>query len=86
VKIDQTFIAELAESDASHAIVMKTIELAHLLNLLVVCEGVETAEQDREVTALTTDFCQGFYFSRPMTAEMVDDITGTAQSGWAIAV
>jgi diguanylate cyclase (GGDEF)-like protein len=86
VKIDQSFIAELTRNHASHAIVTKTIELAHLLNLLVVCEGVETAEQDRQVTALTTDFCQGFYFSRPMSAEMVDDVSGTAQSAWAIAV
>jgi diguanylate cyclase (GGDEF)-like protein len=86
VKIDQSFIAKLTENDASHSIVMKTIELAHLLDLLVVCEGVETAEQDREVVALTSDFCQGFYFSRPMTAEMVDDVTGADHLAWTIAV
>ena len=48
IKIDQTFIARVTESKASHAIVSKTIELAHLLDLTVVCEGVETAEQDRD--------------------------------------
>jgi EAL domain-containing protein (putative c-di-GMP-specific phosphodiesterase class I) len=47
---------------------------------------VETAEQDREVVALTSDFCQGFYFSRPMTAEMVDDVTGADHLAWTIAV
>ena len=76
VKIDQTFIARLTESKAGHAIVAKTIELAHLLDLVVVCEGVETAEQDREVTALAADFSQGFYLSRPTTADMVDDLAG----------
>ena len=76
VKIDQTFIAHLTESKAGHAIVAKTIELAHLLDLVVVCEGVETAEQGREVTALAADFSQGFYLSRPMTADMVDDLAG----------
>jgi diguanylate cyclase (GGDEF)-like protein len=86
VKIDQSFIAALTQNDASHAIVTKTIELAHLLKLLVVCEGVETAAQDHEVAVLTSDFSQGFYFSRPMTAEMVDDITGTAQWVATIAV
>jgi len=86
VKIDQSFIAKLTENDASHSIVMKTIELARLLDLLFVCEGVETAEQDREVVALTSDFCQGFYFSRPMTAEMVDDATGADHLAWTIAV
>jgi diguanylate cyclase (GGDEF)-like protein len=84
VKIDQTCIANLTESKASHAIVAKTIELAHLLDLVVVCEGVETAEQDHEVNALAGDFSQGFYFSRPMTGEMVDDLTGKFASAWMI--
>jgi diguanylate cyclase (GGDEF)-like protein len=86
VKIDQSFIARLMDNVASHAIVTKTIELAHLLKLIVICEGVETAEQDREVTALTSDFCQGFYFSRPMTAEMMDEVTSESTAAWTIPV
>jgi len=84
VKIDQTLIANLTESKATHAIVAMTIELAHLLDLVVVCEGVETAEQDHEVNALAGDFCQGVFFSRPMTADMVDDLTGKTSSAWII--
>ncbi len=64
IKIDQSFIADLTENGASHHIVSKTIELAHLLELIVICEGVETAEQDHQVVALTSDYGQGFYFSR----------------------
>jgi diguanylate cyclase (GGDEF)-like protein len=86
VKIDQSFIAKLTNSEASHAIVSKTIELAHLLHLRVVCEGVETAEQDREVTALTSDFSQGFYLSRPMKAEMLDEMTSKSSAPWTISV
>jgi diguanylate cyclase (GGDEF)-like protein len=86
VKIDQSFIAKLTNSKASHAIVLKTIELAHLLDLKVVCEGVETAEQDREVLALTSDFSQGFYLSRPMSAEMLDEMTGSGKKAWTISV
>jgi EAL domain-containing protein (putative c-di-GMP-specific phosphodiesterase class I) len=86
VKIDQSFVAKLTENKASHAIVTKTIELAHLLDLTVVCEGVETAEQDREVSALTSDFSQGFYLSRPMTAEMLDEMTSSEKSAWTISV
>ena len=85
VKIDQSFIQKITESTASYAIVGKTIELAHLLDLVVVCEGVETADQDRQVTALTTDFRQGFYFSRPMSAEMIDDMASADTSAWTIA-
>jgi diguanylate cyclase (GGDEF)-like protein len=86
VKIDQSFIAKLTMNKASHAIVAKTIELAHLLNLTVVCEGVETAEQVREVIALSSDFSQGFYFSRPMTAERVDELAGQVSSSWTFDV
>ena len=86
VKIDQSFIARLTKNRASHAIVAKTIELAHLLDMTVVCEGVETAEQGREVTALASDFSQGFYLSRPMTAAMVDDLVGQISIAWTIAV
>jgi diguanylate cyclase (GGDEF)-like protein len=85
VKIDETFIANIIESKASLAIVAKTIELAHLLGLVVVCEGVETAEQNRKVTALAADSSQGFYLSRPMTAKMVDDLVGSLAPAWVIS-
>jgi diguanylate cyclase (GGDEF)-like protein len=85
IKIDQSFIADLAQNHASHAIVSKTIELAHLLDLIVVCEGVETQEQDQQVSALISDFRQGFYFSRPMTPDQLDLIASAARKPWTIA-
>jgi EAL domain-containing protein (putative c-di-GMP-specific phosphodiesterase class I) len=85
IKIDQSFIADLPDDAASLAIVTMTIDLAHVLGLIVICEGVETAEQDRQVTALTGDYSQGFYFSRPMTADMLDEMAGTARAAWSIA-
>ena len=85
VKIDQSFIADLTEDTSSHAIVAKTIELAHLLNLVVVCEGIETIEQYHHVSALRSDFCQGFYFSRPITADTIDESAGAGRSPWTIA-
>ncbi len=87
LKIDQSFIANLNEGNASYAIVSKTIELAHLLGLVVVCEGVETTKQYGYVAALTSDYSQGFYFSRPMTADMVDERARTGAKGdWTIEV
>jgi Amt family ammonium transporter len=85
LKIDQSFIADLAEDTSSHAIVAKTIELAHLLKLVVVCEGIETIEQYRHVSALRSDLCQGFYLSRPMTPDIIDRTTGAGTSPWTIA-
>jgi EAL domain-containing protein (putative c-di-GMP-specific phosphodiesterase class I) len=72
VKIDQSFIADLPHNASSHAIVSKTIEMAHLLDLIVVCEGVETEAQHRVLTELGSDFCQGFYFARPMGVECLE--------------
>jgi EAL domain-containing protein (putative c-di-GMP-specific phosphodiesterase class I) len=86
IKIDQSFIAGLSDDSASYHIVSKTIELAHLLGLVVVCEGVETAEQYLQVAELTTDYSQGFYLSRPMTADMLDDSKNKANLTWTIAV
>jgi EAL domain-containing protein (putative c-di-GMP-specific phosphodiesterase class I) len=86
VKIDQSFVADLESDNASHAIVAKTIELAHLLGLIVVCEGVETSEQYRQVGELTSDFSQGFFLSRPMSADRLDDTKTKGKSAWTIAV
>jgi diguanylate cyclase (GGDEF)-like protein len=71
VKLDRTFISDLGNDKASHSIVTKIIELAHLLELGVVSEGVETVEQYREVATLGSDYCQGFYFARPASAELL---------------
>jgi diguanylate cyclase (GGDEF)-like protein len=81
VKIDQSFVADLAHNTASHAIVSKTIEMAHLLDLTVVCEGVETKAQHHVASELGADFCQGFYFARPMSAASLRDRFGIQSAG-----
>jgi len=65
IKIDRSFITDIGRDRSSLAIVDKTIELAHLLHLTVVSEGVETHDQHQILTDLGSDFCQGFYFGRP---------------------
>jgi diguanylate cyclase (GGDEF)-like protein len=74
IKIDQSFITDIVRDKSSHAIVSKTIELAHLLDLVVVCEGVETQEQHWAIAALDSDFCQGFYFARPMSPQLIEEL------------
>jgi len=71
VKIDRSFVADLAHDPASHAIVYTVTELAHLLGMIVVAEGVETAAQHQQVTLLGCDFAQGFYFAPPTEAYLV---------------
>ena len=87
LKIDQSLIGRLGEDAASYSLVSKTIELAHLLGLSVVCEGVETAKQSGDVEALTSDFSQGFHFSPPMTVDLVDETTkDLVDRAWTIEV
>ncbi|MHB8191489.1 MAG: putative bifunctional diguanylate cyclase/phosphodiesterase [Ferrimicrobium sp.] len=68
VKIDQGFIADLVRDRMSNTIVAAVIALAHNLGMGVVAEGVETAAQHDQVAALGGEFCQGFYFARPMSS------------------
>jgi diguanylate cyclase (GGDEF)-like protein len=84
VKIDQGFIADLAGDQASHAIVLSVIELAHRLGKSVVAEGVETAEQHRQLLTLGCDSCQGFYFARPMSADALDTLLRGPGAGAAL--
>ena len=74
VKIDRIFTADLLHDAASHAIAGKMIELAHLLDLSVVTEGVETAAQRDEAGRLGSECYQGYYFARPMTAGSLDEL------------
>ena len=72
VKIDRTVIAGLPHDPASHAVVYAVVELAHILSMVVVAEGVETAEQHQHLAALGCDRGQGQYFAPPMGADDLD--------------
>ncbi|WP_345635507.1 putative bifunctional diguanylate cyclase/phosphodiesterase [Rugosimonospora acidiphila] len=74
VKVDQSFVARMAESPEAMAIVRTTVELARELNLRVVAEGVETAEQRSELARLGCDSAQGYHFFRPMAAEKISGV------------
>ncbi|HYO78247.1 MAG TPA: EAL domain-containing protein, partial [Thermoanaerobaculia bacterium] len=80
VKIDGAFIRDLSTNDGDGAIVSAVIAIARSLRLRVLAEGVETAEQFAALRARNCDEAQGFYFSKPATAE---DATRMLMSGRA---
>ena len=66
VKIDQSFIRNIKDSQYDYMVVKQFTELAHSLNLKVCYEGVETYEDYQCVLELEPDYIQGFYFARPV--------------------
>ena len=66
LKIDQSFIHDMAHNETDRAIVRSVTAMAHELGLQVVAEGIETLEQHGLLVAVGCDFGQGFYYSRPM--------------------
>ena len=68
LKIDRSFINDLASSTDACAVVDAVVRLAHALGLRVVAEGVETPSQQDILRQLACDELQGFLFAQPMNA------------------
>ncbi|MGA1805387.1 bifunctional diguanylate cyclase/phosphodiesterase [Rhizobium sp. HT1-10] len=69
IKIDKSFIGDMSTQDKSGAIVKSVISMGQSLNMITTAEGVETIEQATFLTDEGCDQLQGFYFSKPVTAE-----------------
>jgi diguanylate cyclase (GGDEF)-like protein len=69
LKIDREFVSALNEDAAARGIVRTVIELAHVLNMPAIAEGVETAEELDCLRVLGCDGAQGWYIAPPMPRE-----------------
>lgn len=69
VKVDRSFVEDIAYENDASSLVTAIILLARSLNLASVVEGVETEEQAALLTAAGCDEIQGFLFSAPVSAE-----------------
>ena len=68
IKIDRSFVMNMADSDNDAVIVRSTIDLARNLGLHVVAEGVETEQAWDHLSKLGCTLAQGYYLSRPVPA------------------
>ncbi|HVF74038.1 MAG TPA: EAL domain-containing protein [Acidimicrobiales bacterium] len=73
VKIDRSFISELALGATERAIVASIIDLSHALGMAVVAEGVETQAQVEQLMTLGCDRAQGFLFAVPGPPQAIED-------------
>ena len=77
LKIDQSFVQDLDDNASHRAIAETMIMMAHKLGLKVIAEGIETREQLDFLTGVGCDYGQGFYFSRPVPEEQLEQLLST---------
>lgn len=74
IKIDRSFIMDITTNASDAAITMAIIAIAKKLNFEVLAEGVETEEQLFFLQENHCDSCQGFLFSKPITAAQMTNL------------
>ena len=68
-KLDKSIVQSAFESETSYMVMINLIKIIKSLGKEIVAEGVETAEQAKQIIRLGCDHIQGFFYARPMTRE-----------------
>ena len=79
VKIDKSFVDDVAHEGAESAIARGIIELGRAMRIQTVAEGIEADEQAEILRTLGCELGQGFFFARPLAAEAWDGLLGADQ-------
>ena len=90
LKVDKSFIDGVTDGGESSALTAAVIELAGILNLKPVAEGIERADQLERLLAMRCDLGQGFLFAKPLPdaelegllterRQMAADVAGLAE-------
>ncbi len=73
IKLDRQSVIGASEDPTRHAIARLIVDMAHVLDLQVIAEGVETRDDLALVVALGCDHAQGYYWGQPLTIEELRD-------------
>jgi diguanylate cyclase (GGDEF)-like protein len=71
LKVDRSFVDDMIDSTAAHAVVQGAVELGRRLGARVVAEGVETTAQRSALIDLGCQVAQGYHFCRPLPADKI---------------
>ena len=83
IKIDKSFIQTIAHDNTQLRFVQCIIDLAHVLNLSIVAEGVENRVQLETLVKLKCDYIQGYILSHPLPEqEAIRFLNSYRQSSW----
>ena len=74
LKVDKSFIDGVGEGGESSALTAAVIELAGILNLKPVAEGIERTDQLERLLELKCDFGQGYLFAKPLPSIDLDTL------------
>ena len=80
IKIDKSFVMNMANDSKDESIVKAAVDLAHTLGLKIVAEGVEDEKTMDLLAAMGCDYAQGFYMAKPMPSD--DLIVWMKNSKW----
>ena len=72
--MDKSFVDGVSDGGEESALTAAIIELAGILNLRPVAEGIERADQLEKLLELGCELGQGFYFSKPLAIEGIEDL------------
>jgi EAL domain-containing protein (putative c-di-GMP-specific phosphodiesterase class I) len=79
VKIDPSFVHALGPGSRGESLIAGIVDLARKLNILVIAEGIETAEQLGRLRQMGCALGQGYYFAEPMPAPELRALLGLPQ-------
>jgi EAL domain-containing protein (putative c-di-GMP-specific phosphodiesterase class I) len=74
LKIDRSFVTKIGINGENLEIVQAIITLAQSLNIDVIAEGIETAEQLAQLRAMKCQYAQGYFFSQPLDSKSIETL------------
>ena len=78
LKIDRSFVNEIKLGQENSAIVKTIVTLAHMLNMDVIAEGIETEIQLDQLKSLKCEHGQGFLFSKPLSRDETEKLIASS--------